>query len=123
MSDEGVRVLIIGLSKLLREMLEAAFEERPAITVVRAPAQTDVTRAVDSSRADVVIVALERSQLPRQCREWLQERGRVNLLGIQESDGRARMYRLLPDVSELGDVSPETLGEVVESLAPRPAVR
>lgn len=113
-----VRVLIVGLSKLVGEMLEASFAKRPGTKLVGAAERLDdLSDRIRDTNADVVIVRLEHSRLPPACREFMWDRARVKLLGVEETDGSARLYRLLPDITELGDVPPEELADLVETLA------
>jgi hypothetical protein len=117
-AEDDVRVLIVGLPRLLRELFEQAFGERPGYTLV--PAHDGLERlaeAVEAERPDYVVVPLEGAELPRECTELLDERARVKVIGVEEVKGHARLVRLRPSARELDDVPPHELVERLEEVA------
>jgi hypothetical protein len=116
-SDESVRVLVVGLPLLLYEMLEAACAPDPSIEFVgRRPAASDLKSEVDSTGADCVVVALDDGELPSSCRKLLAEQARVRLLGVSEKHGHTYLYRLRPDVAAIGDVAPQEIARAIRLI-------
>jgi hypothetical protein len=75
--------------------------------------------AVAREKPDAVIVPLENANLNAESRRFLAERVRVRVLGLGLRDGRAVLYELRPERSELGAVSPDELAEVVRTAVAR----
>jgi len=110
-------VLIVGLPRLLRELFEHAFAERPGYTLV--PARDGLERlaeSVEAERPDYVVVPLDGEDLPQECRELLDERARVKVIGVEEVRGHARLVRLRPTARQLDDVPPHELVERIEEV-------
>ncbi len=72
--------------------------------------------------ADVVVVGLEESELPDECRSLFDTQPWIRVLGIAADGRRAFLYELLPQRSPLGEVSPEQLVEVIRTSTRTPSV-
>jgi hypothetical protein len=117
MPDE-VRVLIVGLPRLLRELFAQAFDELPGYTLVPATDGIDrIAETVESARPDYVVVPLEGGELPAPCTSLLKARARVKLIGVQGQGGHARLFGLEPTMHSLDDVPPHELVRRIEAIA------
>ena len=115
---EQIRVLIVGLPRLMTELVEDAFREHNGIEVVATSVDLpDFGQAVAQTAAEFAIVGLESDALPGECREFLDERARVKLLGIGSNNGKAYLYKLRPEISTLGEVSPRDVVAAIRAAA------
>jgi hypothetical protein len=115
---EDIRVLIVGLPRLLHELFEKAFAEHPGFTLVPACNGLDrIADSVEAVRPDYVVVPLDGEQLPLACRTLLQSHARVKVIGVQEQHGHARLFRLQPTERPLDDVPPHELVRRIEEIA------
>lgn len=119
MADEYIRVLIVGLPRLLMEMVEEAVRDQMGMEVVAASVDlSHFEEEVARARPEFAIVGLERDELPDECRDFLDERARVKVLGIGSSNGNAYLYKLRPERSSLGDVSPSDVVAAIRAASP-----
>jgi DNA-binding NarL/FixJ family response regulator len=120
MTAEPIRILIVGIPRLLRELIERAVSAETDMRIV--PESEAVPPAAFSEVAaregpDVAIVALTDSALPGECRQFLDERAHVKVLGIGPSNGQATLYRLRPEQVVLGEVSPQEVVAAIRAAA------
>lgn len=110
-----------GVPHLVVEMLETAFATRPEIELVGvSPLGSDFAAEVERRQADFVVVSLDERRLPDACLRLLEARSRVKLLAISAQDGQSFVYRLVPNVSRVGENghTPEsaTADEIVATI-------
>jgi hypothetical protein len=117
MPDDEVRVVIVALPRLLRELFEKAFGERPRYRFRYADSLDELDELVDAERPDFVLAPLENGRLPEACQRLLDERARVKVLGIGEQEGRALLIRLRPVEHDLEDAAPHELVRRLEEVA------
>ncbi len=113
--DDSIRVLLVGLSHLVQEMVEAAFQDDCRIEVVEANSAGELAVAIRETQADFVIVPLEQSALPDFARSFLAEQAHVRVLGLEENQGHANLYELVPETTELRDVTPVDLAGAIRA--------
>jgi DNA-binding NarL/FixJ family response regulator len=102
-------------------MVEAAVEREDDMAVVGStPSLHELWTLARSTQPDVVVVGLEDGDLPRDCLELLFERPQMKVLGIEARDGRAWLYELRPEQSEIGEVSPDDVVDTIRDAAGRP---
>ena len=114
-SEEPIRLLVVGLSTLVRELVESAADEN--VELVEMPSSVDLVGAIDQTHADFVLLPLERSQLPADARRYLAGQAHVRVLGVQEDNGSAVLYQLVPSKRELGDCAPRELVDAIRRAA------
>ena len=112
---EPIRLLVVGLSTLARDLVADA--GAGAVELVDAPPTTDLVSAIDEADADFVLVPLEQSRLPAAVKRFLAEQSHVRVIGVQESEGHAFLYQLVPETRELGEVTPVELVDAIKSSA------
>ena len=116
-SQTPIRVLVLGLSQLVETMVEAAFEDADEVEITASRRLGDLTEAISEARADFVVVPLHGSDLPSEAQRFLAEQAHVRLLGVEEADGRAYMYELVTQATEIRDASPVDLLAAVRSAS------
>jgi chemotaxis response regulator CheB len=112
-----IRVLLAGLPRFMREIVERALVEAQDIEVVGViDALGEVNGMLTHAQPDVLIVGLEdESDAPRLDR-FLYASPRLTCLAIAGDARRAFLYELQPRAKPLGDVSPDGLVHAIRSL-------
>ena len=113
MARGQVRILLVGLPRLLRELVEAALEAQPDMSVVgEAEDASELAETVERAGATAVIAA----------EEALDEARALELVGslrieivTLSADGRAAVYECLPQRRDVGAVDPKTLAELLSA--------
>ena len=113
--DEPIRLLVVGLSTLARELIETA--TGTDIELVNSPGSATLGEAINETHADFVLVPLEPATLPTEARRFLARQAHVRVLGVQEQMGRAFLYQLVPETKELGEVAPAELLDAIRRAA------
>jgi DNA-binding NarL/FixJ family response regulator len=110
---DDVRVLLLDLPRLLREIVRNVLDAQPGVTVVAVrPFPLSVPDAVDEERADLVVLG----QGPRYAdvaRELLERRPRVPLVSISADGRQATISGLRPYREPLGEVGSERLAATI----------
>jgi hypothetical protein len=120
--ESAARVLIVGLPPLLRDLIEHEFAARPGYDVVRTYEGFEhLAETVDAEEPDYLVVPLEGSDLPPACRELINARSRVKLVGVEEQQGGARLIWLCPQTYDFEDLSPRELITRIEEVAAQSA--
>ncbi len=99
---------MLDLPPLLRDLLRRTLDAQPDMTTISEGSP---------ERPDAVIVPLEDGGLPCSAQRLLDERARLRIVAVGVRDGRAVLYRLRPQRSELGAVTVEELPAVLRSEA------
>jgi DNA-binding NarL/FixJ family response regulator len=103
------RVLIVDLPRVLREIIRRILSAPGIDVVAEASGDVDLPELVSATRADVVVMRLENTRLPRAGRRLLVRHPRIRLVGVA-ADGRDTVtYELSARRRSLGEVSPEAL--------------
>lgn len=107
------RVVIVDLPRVLREIIREILTQ-PGIEVVgETIGDVNLSELVRATRADVIVMGLSDTRLPRNGRRLLVQHPRLRLVGVA-ADGRATvMYELLARRRSLGELSPHALLNVV----------
>jgi DNA-binding NarL/FixJ family response regulator len=122
-----IRILLVGLSRLVADMVTSAIERQPdmaALAPVAAlgPVASLATLVDDVRRLepDVVIVGLQPGgELPRACVQALAERPQMRVLGIEDHAASTHLYELQPVRAELGELSLDELVDAIRHAARR----
>jgi DNA-binding NarL/FixJ family response regulator len=110
-----IRVLLAGLPRIMREIVEHALGDASDMEVVGAvDAFGDLAGALADARPDVLVVGIDESEAPRLDR-FLYETPRLSCLAIAGDARRAFLYELRPRAKPLGDVSPTGLVQAIRS--------
>jgi hypothetical protein len=106
-SVSPVRVLLVGLPRMLSEIVHELLASHSDIAITDA-----------AERADVVICAREHCD---ECRELLWVRPRLKVIAVSGEGREAELHELRPHERLLGNLAPERLLAVIRSAAVRPA--
>lgn len=101
-----IRVLVTGVTGVLRDVIEATLATQRDIEVVRAHPEPP-------AQIDVVVIGLQNSETPRAVEALFERYPHARVLGIAGDGRRAYMHELRPHRLALGQLSPEQLIEVV----------
>jgi hypothetical protein len=117
---EQIGILLVGLSRLVGEMIEGAVGRHPDVVVVgRDRTLANLRQLARATQPDVVVFGQRRPGLPEACREVLLDHPRVKALGIDERGGRAYLFELQPKQAEIGEVSPDQVVEEIRRAVSR----
>jgi DNA-binding NarL/FixJ family response regulator len=103
-----LRILVVGLPRLVREMIERSLAAQPDM---------EVLGGRDSDSPDFVVCGLDFPWLPDQYRELLEEQPRARVLGIEAAGGHAYLYELRPQRVAIGEVSPDDIVAAIRTTA------
>ena len=95
--DLPVRVVLVDMARLTRELIRALLEDEPGIEVVRELAETGVSirELVEETHAELVIVGAT-SGLLAQCRDFLTEHALVRILAVSRDGRAAQLHGVRP---------------------------
>jgi DNA-binding NarL/FixJ family response regulator len=112
-----VRILLVDMPRLVRDMVESAARRDPDVEVVGVLDHADALGAATDD-AEVIVVGVDQQRLPASCRALLDERAAgLRLLGIEAGGGGAYLYELRPRQSPLGELSPAEVVDAIKELA------
>lgn len=114
-----VRVLIIDMPRLLRDIIRRSLAGEPWCALVSEP-DVPLNEAIDRGLADYVIVGDDGVE-PAWLDQRLLERPQVRILAVR-ADGRyTTLHQLQPGRVDLGEVSPDRLRDaMVNGVPPAP---
>jgi DNA-binding NarL/FixJ family response regulator len=118
---QPIRIILAEMPRKLHDIIEAIVAPHPDMRIVAQVMSRDrLVAAVNSTRADVIILELHRTESPSVLDGLLYQCPRVKVL-VTTSDGRGTFVReLLPNEIALGDLSPEHLLETLRAVHPKP---
>jgi DNA-binding NarL/FixJ family response regulator len=112
-----IRILLVDMPRMLREILQNTLDSQPGMTVVRVhPTPVPLVEAVDQGRAQLVVFGQESPTLTPGCRELLEQRPRVHVMAVSGDGRRTTLYGLRPYREPLGEVEPEQLVEAIRGM-------
>ena len=115
-----IRILLAGMPRMLLDMITDIVAVHAEMMVAgRMQDTADLCTAVKKTRADVVILNEPAIGPPQNYEELLYSRPRLGVLSIT-SDGRQFfLHKLRPVRTALGEVSPDSLVQAIQSSAHR----
>jgi hypothetical protein len=112
-----VRVLLVGLPRMLSEIVRELVATQSDIAIAEAMDPQVSVRELDRTGAHVVICARERRD---ECRALLWVRPRLKVISVSGEGRDAELHELRPHEHLLGNLAPERLLAVIRSAAARP---
>lgn len=113
----SIRVLLAGLPRIMREIVEHALVEAPDMEVVgRLDAIGELSGTLHHTQPDVLVVGLDDESHATKLDRYLYEMPRLACLAIAGDARRAFLYEMHPRAKPLGDVSPAGLVQAIRSL-------
>jgi DNA-binding NarL/FixJ family response regulator len=116
--SEPIRVLLVDMPRIPRELIEHALAAEPDMIVVGSTPDVDqLEPALASADPEFVIVGLENATLPPSAARAFDEQARLKMLGVEVRDGTAFLYELRPEREALGPVSPADVVTAIRDAA------
>lgn len=118
---EQIRILLVDMPRLAREMIDAAIAAQNDMRVVATTADpAELAAAAGTVRPSFVIVGLDGDELPAEALALFDEQPRLKVLGLEADAGRAYLWQLRPEKRPLGELSPAAVVEVIRGEAAPP---
>lgn len=112
------RILLVEMPRILCDILADVLSAEPDMEVVGVLSSRGKLRAtVAETRAEVVVVALEDSELPEDCGRLLRAHPSMRVLGVASGGRHGFLYELRPLKESLGELSPRGLVEAIRTSA------
>lgn len=115
-----VRVVLLDLPRLTRDLISGIFEEEPVVQVVGEVSGLtgSVRELVDETDADIVIVGAEAPGLLAECRELVTEHAPLRVLSVSGDGREAHVYGVRPYEEVVDEFSFDSVREIArEELA------
>jgi DNA-binding NarL/FixJ family response regulator len=117
----SVRVVLVGLPQLTRDLIARILDKEPEIHVVGEVGETEgavpVRRLIEEAEADIVIVGYDAPALLTECHQLLDEHAPWRVLAVS-SDGRdAHLYGVRPYGMAIDEFSLDSVLEIVRNSA------
>jgi hypothetical protein len=112
------RILLVGLPRLLEEIVSDAIAQAPDLTVTAKLPDVEAL-ACDPPATDVVVLGTESSEL---IAATLERQPRLAVLAVSDDARSSSLYVLRPERTRVGDLSPERLVAAIRAAAEPPAV-
>ena len=115
-----IRVLLLGMPTMLRQIVRRIAEEAPELEVVAEMPDAELDSAeVLGAEPDVVITGADRASQDA-VTNLLCRRRAVRLLGISADARRVTLYELRPQRVPLGELAPATLVNAIRGQPGEP---
>src|SRR5688500_15408586 len=111
-----IRVALTGVPVELRRLVEQGIADQSDLTIV-AVATGEVALLLEVARADVVVLAMRRREVPALAERVLDEYPHVGVVCVDVSSGRGTVYRLRPEPMAIDEISPRALAAAIRSAA------
>jgi DNA-binding NarL/FixJ family response regulator len=117
---QTTRVLLVEMPHMLRDIVKTIVEREGDMEVVGdlGDQKRVIATALDR-RADFVIAGLESGELPEVFEELVSLDPEVEVLAVARDGRHSFLYKLEPQLKELGELSPELLLETIRSAGQR----
>jgi hypothetical protein len=116
-----IGIILVGTSRLLRDVVKAIVEDEPYLDVVAE--FDDEFKLAAASRltdADCIVAAIDGSteELTSAYAPLIRQRPQLRVVGIVEGGRRCLVYELVPRCSVVGELSPEILVRTIRREEP-----
>ena len=90
----AIRVLVANKPRLMQELVLATISDQPDIEIVgQIPDEAELAAAIERTRPDFLIVALEKSdRLPHACRAALEDHPHLRIIAIAPNRNSTMFY-------------------------------
>ena len=113
------RIVLVGLPRILREIVEQALHDAADMAVVgTAPRLDALDAALGGLEPDVLVVAVAAEREAPTLDRFLYAMPRLTCLAIAGDARRAFLYELHPRATPLRDVSADGLVQAIRSIQP-----
>jgi DNA-binding NarL/FixJ family response regulator len=114
---ECVRVLLVGMTVILRELIAEILGSAPGVEIVgEVPGGERAPAGVRRTRADVVVLGVDETGGPEVVSELLAAHPHLLVIGISPDGRQGSLHELRPHDVPLGELSPEQLVAAVRRV-------
>jgi hypothetical protein len=110
---DRIRVLLVDVTGLTREIVDGILTGAPDIEVIGEASMGDFGGPADPAPADVAILAGDGSVLARRAHELLEIRPLLRILAVGRGGREGSLYELRPHQTALGELSSQVLLDAV----------
>jgi DNA-binding NarL/FixJ family response regulator len=111
---DDIRILLLNVRGVLGDVIKAMLRASEDVTVVGESLDvTDIRALVDRTGADVVVCQFDDIATAEVANGLFAPHRRVKVIAVRDDGRRAVLWELRPQRSELGDLSPSQLVDVV----------
>lgn len=114
---DRIRVVLVDLAGLTREIVEGILAGAPDIEVIGEVSMRDFGGPGDPVRADVAILAGDGGVLTQRAHELLKIRPLLRILAVGQGGREGSLYELRPHRTPLGELSSHVLLDAVRTGA------
>jgi DNA-binding NarL/FixJ family response regulator len=100
--------VLAGLPGILLDVVRQVLDQPDLEVVVAIDDATEMLQTIGHSNADVVVLGVE-GELPAVASQILDQYPHVNVLAVTPDARRAYLYKLEPQLTALGELSPDRL--------------
>ncbi len=111
---ECIRIVLIDMPPLLRDIVRDAIAREPDLDVVAEHEVARLREAVEQDEPDFVIVGTDAAS--ETVRSVVADRCRVRALEVQSDGKESVLYELRPHRVPLGEISPATLVQTIRAM-------
>lgn len=111
-----IRIALGEAPAELHRLVEQGLAGQPDLALVAVTAG-EVALMLEAGRADVVVVAMPRGELPAVAERLLDEYPHVGVVCVDVEAGRGAVYRLRPDLAPMDAASPGAIAAAIRSVA------
>jgi hypothetical protein len=103
------RIAMVDLHRLNSEIVKAIVEHHEMLSVVyEHPGPADLSKVVEDSRADVLIVGADYANAEAMC-DLLEQHPKLKALAVDNGGHSGDLYEWRPQRTHLGELSPDSL--------------
>lgn len=114
---DRIRILILDLPRMLRDLVQQALSEHPEMVVVEPPEPaSEMAAAAEQADADVLVVPAPSSNELWDIDAALFRRPRLKVLGITRDGRDMHLRELCPRTVHIGNVAPRELAEAIRRM-------
>jgi DNA-binding transcriptional LysR family regulator len=110
-----IRIALGEAPAELHRLVEQGLAGQPDLTLV-ATTSGEVALMLEAGRADVVVVAMRRGEIPAVAERLLDEYPRLGVVCVDVEVGRGAVYRLRPDLEPMAAASPGAIAAAIRSV-------
>jgi DNA-binding NarL/FixJ family response regulator len=103
-----LRILVVGLPRLVRDMIERSIKAQPDMEVVG---------KAGAGSPDFVVCGFDFPWLPDHQRALLEAQPNAKVLGIEAAGGHAYLYEMRAQRVAIGEVSPDDIVAAIRTTA------
>jgi hypothetical protein len=111
------RILLVGLPRLLEEIVSDALAQAPDLTITATLPDAEAL-ALEPPGADVVVLGTDSSGVIAAA---LERQPRLAVLAVSDDARSSSLYVLRPERTRIGDLSPASLVAAIRAAAEPPA--